>query len=49
LEPGGFARALLGQQDPDRVTPRATQSAAAFRAAMEALASPAEPRAAIQP
>jgi hypothetical protein len=49
LEPGGFARALLGQQDPDRVTPRATQSAAAFRAAMEALASPAEPRGSIQP
>lgn len=49
LEPGGFARALLGQQDPDRVTPRATQSAAAFRAAMAALTSPAEPRGATQP
>lgn len=49
LEPGGFARALLGQRDPDRVTQRATQSAAAFRAAMEAWASPAKPRAAAQP
>lgn len=41
LEPGGFARALLGQRDPDRVTERAIQSAAACRAALEELARPA--------
>ncbi len=41
LEPGGFARALLGQRDPPLVTERAVQAAAAFRAAMERLdASP---------
>ena len=37
LEPGGFARALLGERDPDRVTARATDAAAAFRTAMEEL------------
>lgn len=41
LEPGGFARALLGQRDPPLVTERAVQAATAFRAAMERLdASP---------
>jgi len=40
LEPGGFARALLGQRDPALVTDRARQAAAAFRAAMGELAKP---------
>lgn len=44
LEPGGFARACLGQTDPDRVTARAIQSAAAFRAAMDEMARPATDR-----
>jgi len=38
LEPGGFARAILGQRDPPLVTQRAAQSAAACQAAMEELA-----------
>lgn len=41
LEPGGFARALLGQRDPEMVSQRATQAASACRAAMEELARPA--------
>ena len=39
LEPGGFARALLGQRDPALVSQRATEAAAACRAAMEELAN----------
>ncbi len=35
LEPGGFARALLGERDPTLVSQRALNAAAAFRAAME--------------
>jgi hypothetical protein len=35
LEPGGFARALLGQRDPALVTDRAIQAADAFRAAVK--------------
>ena len=35
LEPGGFARALLGQRDPALVSDRAIQAAAACRAALE--------------
>lgn len=38
LEPGGFARALLGQRDPALVSQRALEAAAACRAAMEELA-----------
>ncbi len=37
LEPGGFARALLGQHEPPLVTERALQAAATFRAAVERL------------
>ena len=40
LEPGGFARALLGQHDPALVSQRATQAASACRAAMEELGRP---------
>jgi hypothetical protein len=35
LEPGGFARALLGEREPALVSQRAIQSAAACRAALE--------------
>ena len=35
LEPGGFARALLGERDPALVSQRAIQAAAACRAALE--------------
>jgi hypothetical protein len=35
LEPGGFARALLGERASPLVSPRALQAAAACRAAME--------------
>lgn len=35
LEPGGFARALLGQRDPVLVSERAVGAATAWRAAME--------------
>jgi hypothetical protein len=37
LEPGGFARALLGQRDPALVSQRAIQAAGACRAALEEL------------
>jgi hypothetical protein len=40
LEPGGFARALLGQRDAALVSERAIQSAAACRAAMAEFAKP---------
>lgn len=44
LEPGGFARALLGQRDPALVSSRATGAAAAFLAAMEELGRGPSPR-----
>jgi hypothetical protein len=40
LEPGGFARALLGQRDPALVSQRAIQAATACRAGLEELANP---------
>jgi hypothetical protein len=40
LEPGGFARALLGQRGPMLISEHAVQAAAACRVAMEQLNSP---------
>lgn len=41
LEPGGFARALLGQGEPVFISDRAAKAAAACRAALEELGKPA--------